>query len=302
MRSNRRRRAVYAGAWAFALTLLVLSVWGFAHTWSRVRVIQRSLSMGLDHLAQAESATLQMERALLGLTHADSVKARIAGYDPLALRAELRDAYQSAERAVQSLLATPPTDVSPALQIARMRLELEWLQMQAQISRFIARPTPQQVNPSDLRVFRWRGHDTLHSALCDFRVETLRQTEQALTHAIQALAGYGLASMLSVCGMLLLTWLRWGLPARWFRLAVARPPHAEDLERRLRDTEWAEVYQTLQSQAHRLRAAEQFMRDLAMGRTPEPLAAEDPTDPLARSSVWLLQRIGQLRNERRQTV
>lgn len=302
MRSNRGRRAGYAGAWAFALALLVLSVWGFVHAWRIVGATQRSQSTVLDHLTQAENATLQMERALLGLAHADSVKARAAGYDSLALRAELRDASQSAERAVQSLLATPTTDASPALKIAQMRLELEWLQMQAQLSRFTARPATQPVNPSDLRIFRWRGQDTLHSALHDFRVEILRQTEQTLAHEIRALAGYGLTSALSLCAMLLLLWLRWRLPARWLQQALEQPSCAETLEPSLRDTEWVEVYRTLQSQARRLRAVEIFMRDLAMGRTPEPLVAEDPADSLARSSEWLLKRIEQLRSEARKVV
>ncbi|MFN4032594.1 MAG: hypothetical protein ACK4ME_03070 [Fimbriimonadales bacterium] len=302
MRSNRGRRAVYAGAWAFALALLVLSVWGFVHAWRTVSAAQRAQSVVLDRLAQAENAALQMERALLGLAHADMVKARVAGYDPLALHTELRDAYQSAERAIQALLETPTQDASPDLQIAQMRLELEWLQMQAQLSRFSTRPAPPQVIPSDLRIFRWRGQDTLHSALRDFRVEALRQTEQTLAHEIRALAGYGLTSVLCLCAMLLLLWRRWGLPARWLQQAINQPSHAETLEPRLHETEWAEIYRTLQAQARRLRAVEAFMRDLAMGRTPEPLAAEDPADPLARSSEWLLKRIETLHAEPRKVV
>jgi len=36
---------------------------------------------------------------------------------------------------------------------------------------------------------------------------------------------------------------------------------------------------------------EQFMRDLAMGRTPAPITPTDAADPLARSSQWLLRRL-----------
>ena len=41
----------------------------------------------------------------------------------------------------------------------------------------------------------------------------------------------------------------------------------------------------------RLREAEAFMRDLAMGRTPAPITPTDAADPLARSSQWLLRRL-----------
>jgi hypothetical protein len=68
----------------------------------------------------------------------------------------------------------------------------------------------------------------------------------------------------------------------------------------LQGSDWEPLMQTLLQQRQRLREVERFMRDLAMGRTPEPLSAQQPSDPLARSSFWLVRRVEEWRRAQRE--
>ncbi len=300
--SNRGRRALYQGAWAFALTLLVLSVIGFAQVGQALRNTQYQQAMVLKDLAQLEDSLLRVERALLGLAHSGSAKVRFVGYDPITLHKSLKDAHQQAEAAVGRVLKQETDELLFSLQPALIRLELEWAQTQALLAMYIASPDPNRFSLTMLRAFSFRGQDTLGDALRNFREEYLRLMAMMLEAETRALLGYGVSGSLSMLTMLILAWLRWGLPARWMRRAIEKPSCAAACERRLHDTEWAEVYQTLRFQAQRMRELETFMRDVAMGRTPQPLKPTDPADSLARSSEWLLKRIEQLQSEQRKAV
>jgi len=90
-----------------------------------------------------------------------------------------------------------------------------------------------------------------------------------------------------------LAWWRWVAPAQWLRAALDQSEQAHRASARLQATEWGELYQRLRFYEQRLREAERFMHDLALGRTPAPLTPTDAADPLARSSRWLLQRLEQ---------
>lgn len=300
--SNRGRRALYQGAWAFALTLLMLSVLGFAQVGQALRQAQRQQATTLQNLAQVEDSLLRMERALLGLAHTDSAKVRFAGYDPIALHQSLKEAHRQAETAMNRVLTQGVDEFPISFQPALIRLELEWAQTKALLAEYIASPHPNRFSLTTLRTFSFRGQDTLNDALRDFRAEYLRFMADTLASEVRALMGYGVSGGLSLLTMLILAWLRWGLPARWMRRALVQPSCAAVYERRLKDTEWAEVCQTLQFQAQRLREVETFMRDVAMGRTPQPIKPTDPADSLARSSEWLIKRIEQLQSEQRKAV
>lgn len=302
MSSNRGRRALYQGAWAFALTLLTLSVIGFAQVGQALRQAQRQQATTLQNLAQVEDSLLRMERALLGLAHSDSAKVRFVGYDPLALNYSLKEAHRQAEKTIERVIAQNANESSHILQPALIRLELEWAQTKAFLAEYIASPHPNRFSLTTLRTFSFRGQDTLGDALRNFRAEYLRFMADMLASEVRALMSYGVSGSLSLLTMLILAWLRWGLPARWMRRALEQPSCAAACERRLQDTEWAEVYQTLRFQAQRLREVETFMRDAAMGRTPQPIKPTDPADPLARSSEWLIKRIEQLKSEHKKVV
>jgi len=74
----------------------------------------------------------------------------------------------------------------------------------------------------------------------------------------------------------------------------------EQTLRQLQGSDWEPLMRTLLAQRQRLREVERFMRDLAMGRTPEPLTAQQPSDPLARSSFWLIRRVEEWRRAQRE--
>lgn len=300
--STRGRRALYQGAWAFALTLLVLSVIGFVQAGQALHNVQCQQAAMLEDLAQLEDSLLRMERALLGLAHTDSIKTRFVGYDSIHLHRSLTDAHQQAETAMGRVLKRDADEIPSTVQPALIRLEMEWAQTKAQLAEYISSANPNRFSLTMLRAFSFRGQDTLGDALNAFRAEYLRSMATTLESEIRALAGYSVAGSLSLLTMLTLAWLRWGLPARWIRRALEQPAHTAQYERRLQDTEWAGLYQNLRFQAQRLREVEVFMRDAAMGRTPQSLKPIDSADSLARSSEWLLKRLEQLRAERREAV
>jgi hypothetical protein len=79
------------------------------------------------------------------------------------------------------------------------------------------------------------------------------------------------------------------------RAALQQSDESPTYATRLCNTAWGALYERLRFQERRLREVEQFMRDVAMGRTPAPITPTDAADPLARSSQWLLRRLEQTR-------
>ncbi|GIV09080.1 MAG: hypothetical protein KatS3mg019_2101 [Fimbriimonadales bacterium] len=302
VRSNRGRRALYQGAWAFALTLLILSVLGVVQARQAMHDALRQQAATLENLARVNDSLLRMERALLGLAHADSIKARFVGYDPISLHRSLQDAHRQAETAIKRVLEQDADAIPSTIQPTLIRLEMEWTQIHARLAEYIASVNPNRLRLMSLRAFSFRGQDTLGDALRDFQTEYLRWVAATLESETRALVSYSAAGGSSLLVMLVLAWLRWGLPARWIRRALEQPAHTASYEHPLQDTEWAELYQTVRFQAQRLREVEVFMRDAAMGRTPQPLKPTDPADSLARSSEWLLKRFEQLQSEQRKAV
>jgi hypothetical protein len=103
-------------------------------------------------------------------------------------------------------------------------------------------------------------------------------------------------------GFLLLAggiWYRWWLPVCALKelgntLNMEAMP---DLPAAPVGAEWEDLWRVLNRMHRRLQLAERFMRDLSMGRTPEPISPEDEGDRLARSSYWLARRWQQQQKE-----
>lgn len=300
--SNRRRRAIFSSAWAFALTLVIAAGWGFVHTlkevhrqWDEFRTVQHQLGT-------LEDALIEMERALVGLAHTDSAKVRFAGYDPARLYAQLRSAYRQADLAVGSLTRLLSGSSDLALQQQLIHLELEWAQTRSRLADYITIGDPARLSLTTLRTFRFREGETIGQALRDFKAAYHAQLDAALHGHVRHLAGYGTLGCVGFVAIAGLLWTSTVRPLRWLRAALERPSEAARYEARLLRSEWAEVYRTLRFYERRLREVEIFIRDLAMGRTPQPLIPTDAADPLARSAEWLLKRIDQLKRERREAV
>ncbi|MFN3690395.1 MAG: hypothetical protein ACK4UU_05650 [Fimbriimonadales bacterium] len=302
VKSSRLQRAVGNAFWAFAITLVAASMWGFWRALSvPPQVIQKATAVQ-QRLNQLERALVQMERSLLGLAHADSRKARFIGYDSAQLYAELRHATHEADAAVREILATFSGASELGFQKHLLRLELEWLQTRSSLADYLASGKPEQVSLSTLRTFRFQGQDTLAEAVQDFKRASLTQLEQETRAARSELVGSAAGMGMGFAIVAVLVWWRWVRPVRWLQRAAAQPDVPLVPPAPLRGTELEAIYQKLVFQERRLRAVEVFMRDLAMGRTPEPIPPTGPADALARSSEWLQKRFEALRAEQRKAV
>ncbi len=290
------------GLWAFAITLIVASGWGFWRTLPFVQQALRRVASAQQQLNQLESALVRMERCLLGLAHADTPKVRYVGYDPTPLHAELTRVHREADAAVRALLAALSGVPDLAFQQQLIRLELEWAQTRSRLADYLTTGKPEQISLSALRTFSFRGQDTLDEAIQGFKRAYQEQAEKEIRDGLRALTG-SVAGLWVGFGIIIgLMWRRWASPVHWLRHALAQSTLEPVAPSPLRGTEWEPLYQKLAFQARRLREVEIFMRDLAMGRTPEPIASTDPTDALARSSGWLLKRFEELRSQQRRAV
>lgn len=302
MRSHRLQRAAYTALWAFALTLTVVSVVGFWQSLSRIQHTLQRATQVAQNMHRLEDALFQMERSLLGLAYADSRKIRFAGYDEAQLYADLRHAYQQANAAVGNILTSVSGDADFRFYKAMLRLELEWAQTRSRLAEYTTANQPQRMSLTTLRTFSFRGHDTLDAALRDFKAVFQAQLEREIQESLQALGNYSIGLLLALGVIIGLLWHRWARPLRWVQRTLTQPCREGDAPPSLKGTEWEAIYQRVAFHERRLREVEVFMRDLAMGRVPEPLKPVDPADSLARSSAWLIKRIEELRSEQREAV
>jgi hypothetical protein len=280
----------------------VVSVVGFWQSLTRIQHTLQRTTQVEQNTHRLEDALVQMERSLLGLAYADSRKIRFAGYDEAQLYADLRHAYQQANTAVGNILASVSGDADFRFYQAMLRLELEWAQTRSRLAEYTTANQPQRMSLTTLRTFSFRGQDTLDASLRDFKAVFQAQLEREIQNNLQAMGGYAIGLLVALGVIIGLLWHRWARPLRWIQRAFTQPCREDNASPSLKGTEWEAIYQRVAFQEQRLREVEVFMRDLAMGRVPEPLKPADPADSLARSSAWLIKRIEELRSERREAV
>jgi hypothetical protein len=291
--SRRLQRALENSVWVFTLAFLLLSAWGVGREAYRLRrLVEAQATLGAS-LAQLEQHALVMERSLLGLAHADHPKVRYVGYDPDALYRMLKQAHRGASARLQAIESLMTQHLPPQMRTALLRLQAEWQQVDTVLGEYLAQGQPEAVSLTALRAFTFEGQGTLGDAVHDFRRAYQRELVAQWQRALGELIGYFALHLMSVGLLIGLLWRRWGAPARWMRAALQQPDKASTYAARLCDTVWGELYERLRFQERRLREVEQFMRDVAMGRTPAPITPTDAADPLARSSQWLLRRLEQ---------
>jgi hypothetical protein len=291
--SRRLQRALENSVWVFTLAFLLLSAWGVGREAYRLRMLVEAQATLGASLAQLEQHALVMERSLLGLAHADHPKVRYVGYDPDALYRMLKQAHRGASARLQAIELLMTQHLPPQMRTALLRLQAEWQQVDTVLGEYLAQGQPEAVSLTALRAFTFEGQGTLGDAVHDFRRAYQRELVAQWQRALGELIGYFAMHLMSVGLLIGLLWRRWGAPARWMRAALQQPDKASTYAARLCDTVWGELYERLRFQERRLREVEQFMRDVAMGRTPAPITPTDAADPLARSSQWLLRRLEQ---------
>ena len=289
--SHRFNRALENGAWVFALALVLLSAWGVGRGVCQMMTLMREQVALSEQLAQLEGHALTMERSLLGLAQADDPKVRYAGYDPQSLYRILQDACHGASACIEALEARTTQEVALETYTALVRLKAAWQRVDAALSDYLQQGQPAPMSLTTLRAFSFEGQTSFAGAVRDFRRASQRGQQTVWEHTLWELLGYFVLQMASAGVVVGLLWRRWGAPAMGLQRALQQPSHAHLYTARMQNTEWGELYERLRFQERRLREVEQFMRDLAMGRTPAPITPTDAADPLARSSQWLLRRL-----------
>jgi len=293
--------------------LLLIGLWQLGSV-ERVRQqVPAQQARQLSVLTRFQMEVAHCERLVVALSASQVRAVRTGGVNPSTLHPQLQHHAAEANRLFHTLHATldpmlQQSGVPPSLRWAFVRVSAEWLQLYASVQEYLARADG-QINLETLHAFILPHQDSLHSATESLHGALTRwhQAEWEVLRRQQWLA-FGLCLLGCV---LLLGWV-WHFLVRPARL-MKRWLHQPDLlaliggdrleERTLRQlqgSDWEPLMRTLLQQRQRLREVERFMRDLAMGRTPEPLSAQQPSDPLARSSFWLIRRVEEWRRAQRE--
>jgi hypothetical protein len=216
---------------------------------------------------------------------------RYVGYDPQSLYHTLQEAHRGASACMEALEARTTRGVALETYTALVRLQAAWQRVDAMLSDYLQQGQPAPISLTTLRAFSFEGQTSLAEATRAFRRADQREQQAVWERTMWELVGYFVLQMVSAGVVVGLLWRRWGAPAKWLQRALQQPSRAHLYTARLQHTQWGELYERLRFQERRLREVEQFMRDLAMGRTPAPITPTDAADPLARSSQWLLRRL-----------
>jgi hypothetical protein len=309
-------RSALARFWlVMAGGLLLMGLWQLGSIEQARQRVSTQQAHRLSMLTHFQMEVAHCERLVVALGASQARSVQVGGLNPRALRHQLQHHAAEAARLFSMLHAAlepmlQESDVPQSLRWAFVRVEAEWLQLHASLQEYFAR-TDGQINLETLHAFLLPHQDSLYSATESLH-DSLTRWHQAEWSALRRQQGLALALSL-MASALLLGWV-WHLvvrPARlmrrWLRqLSGGDQPVTptvltdgielgEQTLRQLQGSDWEPLMRTLLAQRQRLREVERFMRDLAMGRTPEPLSANQPSDPLARSSFWLIRRVEEWR-------
>lgn len=291
VRQSRYRLVWGSALWTFFTVLSVAGVVGYIRSVHQIQARQQQVLHDLYRLQKFEAALMATERDLLGLASAHADAVRTAGYNPSVMRRELHTALAEAEHLAQLLFTQQGRwDHAPAgsdtfWNLTRVRVE--WQRARALLREFLNRSQESEPNLPLLRAFRHDGQDNLYAALGDLRQSIERETTRSIAEVSRQLWEHLALVMMGLLGVAVRFYQRWVAPARWMREWLQnrweRVPQSAN--------EYELLREYLEALEARLRLAEQFMRDLSMGRTPQPIPPQSADDALARSSFWLMKRV-----------
>ncbi len=295
---ERRLNWETVGLWLIGLCLLI----GLWRVWLVEQALGHTIIQQVQLMAawvRFQQAVSDCERLVTVLGASASPMVRASGVEPAAVQAQLRERTHEAERAFRALrnALEPPLQQPGApetLHWAVIRTEMEWQQISASLQEYLRRTDARSISLETLHAFHLESQDSLQAALQSLQQALMgwheTRIQQGCTRRMQALW------FCVLMGALLMGWF-WRFYLRPARRMTRWLLTGEDESalHALRGTHWEPVAHALLEQRERLRQVERFMRDLAMGRTPEPLDPQQPNDPLARSSRWLLHAIEKLR-------
>jgi hypothetical protein len=213
----------------------------------------------------------------------------MSGYDPPSLYRILREAHRGARGCIEALEARTTQEVALETYTAFVRLKAAWQRVDAALSDYLQQGQPAPMSLTTLRAFSFEGQTSFAGAVRDFRRASQRRQQTVWEHTLWELLGYFVLQMASAGLVVGLLWRRWGAPAMWLRPRCISP--SVRMPRACRTPSGANSTSGCASTSNACEKWRQFMRDLAMGRTPAPITPTDAADPLARSSQWLLRRL-----------
>ncbi len=295
----RRTLWLQVGTVFFGVLMIASAVglWRSIRNYEQLRTEEAEFQL---YLSRFHSELAELHRSVILLSSTRNPALLTAGFSPQQEYQQLQERFSVARNTYQRLEPVlerwfqklqGDTDSSWAI----VRAQAEWRHLEAELESYLKLPpeVPQREIPnlSTLRALRDHPLDSIWQALRTLQAQEgqfFRANYQTYGREFWAFLG---GVLVSLVGLLALGWYRWVYPThrmrRWLRERARPLPSA------LHQSEWAPLLEAYQRQEARLREVEQFMRDLAMGRTPQPLAPEDPDDPLARTSQWLLKRFSE---------
>ena len=291
MKRSRYRQVWGSALWTFFTVLSVAGVVGSIQSVHQLQARQQQVLHDIYRLQKFEAALMAMERILLGLASAHANTTRTAGYNPSVMRRELHKALAEAEHLAKILFtqqggwehAQAGSDSFWNL----TRVRVEWRRTHAMLREFLAFSQEAEPNLPLLRAFRRDGQDSLYEALGDLRQSIERETTQSIAEICRQRWEYLALVMMGLLGVAVRFYQRWVAPARrmcgWLQNRGVRVSQSAN--------EYELLREHLEALEARLRLTERFMRDLSMGRTPQPIPPQSADDALARSSFWLMKRV-----------
>lgn len=207
-------------------------------------------------------------------------------------RSDLRQAYSAFERSLNRLLEQAETSQETLWSI--LEFKQRWSEYQNRLTAWETKIALNQQPPWDAQFAK---QTQLELDLLNNHYS--RQFSASMSHLQQSQIAAFLLCLLGMGALGFGIWARW-LRAVWLLKDLQFHSDADSLPPlppSLKNTEWEQVWETIQQMGHRLRLSEQFMRDLSMGRQPVPLPPEGENDQLARSSYWLARYWEQLQAE-----
>lgn len=296
----RYRRVWMPALWAFFLVLTGVGSVGMFQSLHRLQHRYRQSLHAPYTLHAFQSSLSRLELLLIGYASSESAVVRTASYNRRQLRESLERELAQADRLARQLGdqlgEREHASNLPEFYWQWTRVRQEWARTESILREFLAVSERAEPNLSTLRAFRHNGQDNLQNALIDLHHALESLTLQNIENVYQELWDYFACVIVGFCGVAVLLYGRWIAPAvrlrRWLttKMSLSQPFASE----------YDCAIHSLRELEERLRQAEQFMRDLSMGRTPQPIPPKGSGDALARSSYWLLRRIEEYRRKAHQ--
>jgi len=258
------------------------------HLLTRLEMIEQDVRSGNNLLIELSSAGNARQREVLSAESHRQLRLQVK---------QMERNFAQFQKAIEPVLETQ--DIQGELVWWALQLRQKWAATHTYMSEPANKSWQQAKRQKFLPPLSAQTQPTFSESASEFRQAYRNYIQAQMTDARRHALW---ASLMIACGLLItaaLFWHRWWQPISTLK-QLGNTPQVEllpDFPDAPSGAEWEGLWGMLQRMHRRLRLAEQFMRDLSMGRTPEPIPPEGEGDRLARSSYWLTRRWQQHQKE-----